>query len=249
MFCIHCGNPLVENAQFCAHCGKAVGTAPQPPQPPEERPSQEWEYTFYRSSWKSGKGGRFNLVFGKTEYDARLMHWGSDESWLMPSLQKFLDNGWEPVGKIGPGNYHFRHNEDHYGIHWLEVHTFLVEFRRPARPLTDLEKEVLGVWQETHDPNKGFLRKFGNVVFDQKVNIDRARIEFYKDKRFQSYNRDGKASRAGIFFTDKNGKIGVQYKYSPIYDGIVIVVGDRLVIQRHDTRNVKNGEYERVPQK
>ncbi|MCA9936093.1 MAG: zinc ribbon domain-containing protein [Ardenticatenaceae bacterium] len=247
MFCIHCGNTLEENAKFCAHCGKAVGTAPQPPQPPRKRSPQEWEYTFYRSTWKPGKGGRFNLVFGKTEYDARLMHWGGDESWLMPRLQKFIDNGWEPVGKIGPGNYHFRKNQDRHGIHWLEVHTFLVEFRRPTRPLTTQETEILGVWRETHDPNKGFLRKFSNVVFDQKVNIDRARIEFYKDKRFESFRRDGKLSRSGIFFTNKDGGIEVMYKYSPDFDGVVAVVEGKLVMQRNNKGYAKDGEYERVP--
>lgn len=248
MFCIHCGKSLVENAQFCAHCGEKVSNAPQPPRAPAPPVEQGWEYTFYRSTWKQGKGGRFNLTFGKTEYDARLDNWGDDESWIMPRIQTFLDKGWEPIGKIGPGNYHFRHHKDLNDIPWVEVYAFVVEFRRPARPLTKPEEQLHGTWQETFDPNKGFFRKLGNVVFDQSLTVQRERITFHKNRKFQTFDRDGKPGRDGVFFFQEDeGRIELFFKFNSDLDAVASVIGNRLVLKRDKKSGyVTREEYERI---
>lgn len=234
MFCVHCGKKNVGNASFCAFCGKPVAHSIATP----ANTVNEWEYTFYRRYWKRGKGGRWNLTFGKTEYDVRLDNWGSDQDYVMRQLQAYLDKGWQFVSPPGPNSYRFSYNEDYVGrvkYTWLEVSSFVVDLRRPARPRTEKEKQVLGVWQEINDPNEGFLKSLFNVVFYQKSTIDRICFEFSKDRLFRRTARDGKESGRGIFYENEEGEIELLYKYRPDLDGLVRVIDDRLFIENVTT--------------
>ena len=240
MFCVHCGKKNVEGASFCAFCGKAIGEMKT--QTTEN--SSDWEYTFFRRYWKSGDGGRWNLTFGKTEYSVRMDNWGQDQDGYLPKIQKIIDKGWKPLSPPGPNSYHFRRNTDYAGsvkFTWLEIYSFVVEFRRPATQRTEKEKHLLGVWQETYDPNKGFWNTLGNVVFEQKTTVDKWKYEFNKDRTFHQTNRDGEKRGGGIFYENDKGEIQMFYKYSADDDVIVNVVGEKLIMQYDRPQ-----EYEKI---
>lgn len=187
MYCSHCGEAVVGTGRFCSHCGKPLVAQPAVT---SLAPSQ-WEYTYYRVSWDSGKGGRYPLTFGKTEYSVRLDNWGRDQHWILPEIQSYIDKGWEPIHEIGPGSYHFVRSKDYTGgitYYCLEVVQFLVKFRRPATPLTDLQKELLGKWEEVEDPNKGFGNNLMNKL-NSRSSAQRAFFTFFRDKTFVWINR------------------------------------------------------------
>jgi hypothetical protein len=224
MFCIHCGKQNVDNAMFCAFCGKAIKETQI------QSTTTKWEYFFIRKTWKSGNGGRYNLLNGKTEYSVRLDLWGQDQSEVMKQMQEFYDLGWQSISPPGPGSYRFAENtaySNDYKYTWLEVRSFIVELRRPAQERTEKEKEIIGIWQETQDPNDGFWNKLGNVIFMQKLEVERAKIEFRDDKTFTLINRGGKEVDSGIFVED-DGKITMIYKYSPELDTTATVEGDSM---------------------
>lgn len=223
MFCIHCGKNIADNASFCAYCGKPIQGEKQPQK-------NDWEYVFYRKWWKPGKGGRYNLINGKSEYSVRLELWGTDEGQVIKELQEFYDIGWQPLTPPGPSCYRFSENTAYsgdYNYKWLEIRLFIVELRRPAQERTAMEKEVIGVWQETDDPNQGFWNKFGNVLLSQRLEVERAKMEFHKDKTFTVTNRDGTKGSGGIF-GEADGKIAILYKYTPELDTIATIEGDKL---------------------
>ena len=161
----------------------------------------------------------------------------------MPQIQAYLDKGWQFVNPPGPNSYRFIHNEDYAGgvkFTWLEVRSFIVEFRRPARPRTEKEKQLLGIWQEVNNPNNGFWKTLGNVVFSQRLTVDRWHYEFFKDRVFRRTDRDGKKRDAGTFFENDEGEVELFYKFSPELDGLVSVTGNKLIMMK------SKWEFERV---
>lgn len=218
MFCAYCGKPIAQDGQYCPHCGKSVAPASQI----SASTPIEWEFTYYRVSWASGKGGRYPLTFGRTESSVRLDNWGEDQSWILPKIQYYLDRGWVPVGEVGPGGYHFIHHED-----YLEVFQFLVEFRRPATPLSASEQQLLGVWEEAKQPNAGLLGKLGNALLWQRLEIQRWQYEFFGNRTFTCVSPDG--TRAiGAWISGTANEFTLQWKYSSD-DYLATLQGDRLI--------------------
>lgn len=244
MFCIHCGKQIVDNASFCAFCGK-----PTPSKSSNNmnlKQPQEWEYTFYARHWKSGKGGRWNLLLGTTEYSVRLDNWGRHENLVMSEIQEFLDKGWEFVTKPGPNSYTFvRHQDYASGVtfNWLELSTFVVNFRRPIQERTKKEKQLLGLWQETTDPNKGIWKKLGNAIFDRKLEVKRWEYEFKKDRTFRRTDHKNQERDGGCFY-EHDGELHMSYKFSPRLDSIVAVHNNKLIMKRKN-KDLYDQEYER----
>lgn len=246
MFCAHCGKSNVENASFCAYCGKAIRQSYAEPITEPVRPKNtEWEYNFYGQNWDLGEGGHWNLTFGRTEYDVRLDNWGANQDSLMPKIQLYLDDGWQLINPPGPNSYRFKRHKDTDGLNWLELDSFIVEFRRPARPRTEKEKELLGVWQEVGDPNKGFFKQLGNVILSQRLTIHRWRYEFFENRTFGRTDYEGRERDGGIFFENKKGGIEMLYKFSPDLDSIVNVIGNKLYTKPMHP-DIRPDIYERV---
>lgn len=64
----------------------------------------EWEYHTIEST--APKVQYFDVVVGAdttSEASARLTFWYKRQAEIMQTFQPWLDNGWEPVGEIGPG--------------------------------------------------------------------------------------------------------------------------------------------------
>lgn len=228
MYCIHCGKQIPDEASFCAYCGKATSSVSNEPSHDKD---VEWDYNFYSQTWSYGKGGRWNLTFGVTEYSVRLDNWGQDQNRIMPELQEYLDAGWQYVNPPGPNSYTFiRHTDTASGISitWLSVSSFLVEFRRPARPLKDKEKLVIGVWRKLHKPNAGFWDTLGNMAFSHKTDVSRQRYEFRKDHTVRLVNREEQPFDLGVFFELTDGRLHLYHKYVPEDNTTLSVNGNRL---------------------
>jgi hypothetical protein len=179
-----------------------------------------------------GKGGRWNLLLGLTEYHVRLDNWGKHQDYVMRQLQEYLDEGWQFISPPGPNSYRYIHHEGYAGgvtYTWLELSSFVVDLRRPARPRTEKERQVLGVWQEAKDPNRG-LGKLINLISVQRLTSDRWRYEFRKDRTFRRTDGNGKRRDGGIFLENDEGEIKIFYKYSPRLDGVVTVEDNRLIM-------------------
>ena len=58
------------------------------------------------------------------------------QSELLQRLQKYLDDGWEPITEVGPGAFTFTHHSNFLailsglGTHWVEINAFKVKLRR-----------------------------------------------------------------------------------------------------------------------
>lgn len=244
MFCIHCGKSIAENASFCAYCGKEISQISS-----KSKDVTEWDYFFYSTYWENGKGGRTNLTFGVTEYDVRLDVWGRNQDWIMKELQDYLDEGWQYVTPPGPNSFRFIEHTDYAGsikFKWLSICSFVVDLRRPAKPLKEKEKELIGVWQATEDPNNGFWKKFGNVVIAKKAKVDKEKITFYKDHTFEIITSWGDV-KEGVFYEYPDGELLITFKHyvledSPYEDSPINVKNGKLYRNEYDSPF----EYERV---
>lgn len=165
----------------------------------------------------------------------------------MPELQKHIDAGWQYVNPPGPNSYAFTKHTDYAGgieFTWLSVSSFIVDFRRPARPLKEKEKQLIGCWQENFDPNSGFWNTLGNVVFSQKLNVKRLRYEFKKDHTVRYTDRDGQVSNVAVFFEEEDGELHIYHKYSPGDNTTISVDGDQLTFSG---RSRQFSKFQRVP--
>ena len=209
MFCTNCGKSISVDGNFCAHCGKSVSLSTKP----RESSTTEWEYTYYLVRWD--KGGKYPLTFGKTEYQVRLDNWGSDQSWILPEIQNYLDKGWVPVTEVGPGGYGFVTIEEYASgikITSLSVKQFLVELRRSASPLSIYENRLLGTWEETGKFNQGFWNKLDNLIVYQKPQRKKWRYKFYKTRKFVRFTPDGDQAE-GVFMPSESNEITLLFQH------------------------------------
>lgn len=226
MYCIHCGKSNIENASYCAFCGKLIDTTNvQPSQTPTE-----WEFTFFQKCWGGWDRASWELGSGTTEYSIRLDLWGQHQSKFMPEIQKYIDSGWQPVSPPGPGSYEFGRDESE----GISLKAFLVEFRRPARPRTDKEKHLVGVWQEIGDLS----------IFSRLLSLKKSGFEFFNDRRFHYFDRSGKKQLEGIYFENSQAKIEMLCKFDPDFDGVINIVNNKLAVKYKHQKQAQ--QYERV---
>ena len=64
--------------------------------------AENWEYKEfcfpYRPGWSWYRLG----MGGTTDTSARFSFWSGSQRFILPEIQKWLDEGWEPIGEIGP---------------------------------------------------------------------------------------------------------------------------------------------------
>jgi len=97
MYCPSCGKQTPDNSAFCLHCGTWISS-------PSVRSVTEWEYQdFVYKEWLPGE--TWVSTSGSNSYTipgARLYFWQNRQQTILAELQKWLDQGWEPVGEVGP---------------------------------------------------------------------------------------------------------------------------------------------------
>lgn len=149
MYCPSCGKEIPDKSTFCLHCGKAITTVTKP-----TRTANEWEYVYFSWDWKVGEGGRYPISGGHSEQAVRLRNWGEDQSKILPSLQEYLDEGWEAVSEVGPMAYVFRRYKD-----YLSVAAFRVKLRRPrTSAIPSHQSKLIGKWQPVDIQTKGIYK-------------------------------------------------------------------------------------------
>jgi hypothetical protein len=92
MYCPSCGKETPEGSQFCSHCGKPITT------PTGAGVPMQWEYKDY--IWKPPTTTAFATPDMLST--ARVQWWSEARPLLTTELQKWFDEGWQPVGSVGP---------------------------------------------------------------------------------------------------------------------------------------------------
>ena len=94
MICQSCKKPVLENADFCHHCGAPVKT-------PET--TTEYVYKTYTCRYPQNKGGSFSLEHA-TELAARAFFWSRVQETTTMILDASKNMGIVPVSEIGPAS-------------------------------------------------------------------------------------------------------------------------------------------------
>jgi len=95
MYCSSCGKQIAENSVFCQYCGRPVAGGVSPI-------ASKWVYRDFIVPFPSDFGRVYTGPGGNTETGARSEVWQRSQQAIRLELQKWLDDGWEPIGEIGP---------------------------------------------------------------------------------------------------------------------------------------------------
>jgi hypothetical protein len=119
MYCPSCGKQIPDASAFCLHCGKSTNL-PAPSSAVSPSTVVEWEYRDFTITWRQGESG-WVAADSYPEPAARLYYWQNIQSYVMPELQKLLDEGWQPVTEIGPACIQLRHYKSLEGANWIGI--------------------------------------------------------------------------------------------------------------------------------
>jgi hypothetical protein len=107
MYCPSCGKQTPENSTFCLHCGTRIASPRVVPTPARQIPI-EWEYQDFVYRWSPGQIWVNVGRQGYTMPAARAWFWQEYQRQIMSDLQKWLDEGWEPISEVGPSSIEVR---------------------------------------------------------------------------------------------------------------------------------------------
>ena len=95
MYCSSCGKQIADDSVFCRYCGKPMTAKAAPV-------AAEWVYRDFIFPFPPDFGWVSTGPGGNTETGARSEFWQRSQQAIRLELQKWLDDGWEPIGEIGP---------------------------------------------------------------------------------------------------------------------------------------------------
>lgn len=101
MYCPTCGKETPENSKFCLHCGSPIFTSSKPILEKRAEPT-EWEYKEYVHRWAHEQ-----IYYNLNSYQdahVRIDVWMNYQSRILEELQKWYDEGWQPIGEVGPSS-------------------------------------------------------------------------------------------------------------------------------------------------
>ena len=105
MHCPSCGKEIPDQSTFCLHCGTSIAT---PEATPISQAPIEWEYQEFVYKFPEGAMWAQLGESAYTEAGARLEFWQNYQQEIRLELQKWLDQGWQPVGEVGPASIQIR---------------------------------------------------------------------------------------------------------------------------------------------
>ena len=102
MYCPSCGRTIPDGSSFCLHCGARIAAA-SPGAVGRRQALVEWEHKDLVVAYPPGRRGQVYVgAGGYTHPGARLFFWQSGQADIAQKLQGWLDEGWEPIGEVGP---------------------------------------------------------------------------------------------------------------------------------------------------
>jgi hypothetical protein len=122
MYCPSCGKETPENSKFCLHCGQSITSHTATVAQPIQWESKDFEHEFPptgKCAWVALTGQN-----ARTESDARLFFWEEYHRELTTNLQQWYDEGWQPIGEVGPPCFRIRtvrDSRDTNPLYWIVV--------------------------------------------------------------------------------------------------------------------------------
>jgi len=96
----------------------------------------DYEYSEFYWTFDKGDGGKYSVGQwgGENETTAREYFWSSNQREFMADLQKWRDQGWEPISEVGPAAVTLRNLGSkflHYDVVNYELASIRVKIRKP----------------------------------------------------------------------------------------------------------------------
>jgi hypothetical protein len=122
MYCPSCGKQVTENSKFCSYCGTRIAAPAAPvaaPPAPTEWISRDFVYEFPppgQGPWAKLGSGAYSQAGAKLEF------WQNSQREITTELQEWVDEGWQPVGEVGPSCIEIKTSYSHRdksAVYWL----------------------------------------------------------------------------------------------------------------------------------
>ena len=123
IYCSSCGEKLSGDANFCWKCGKEVkkdiektqlASVPQITKSPNASASIRWEHKDFVYTWSHKQTWYRSSQYSDTQ--VRVDVWMNYQSKISAELQKWYDEGWQPVGEVGPSSIKIQQYKQWDGI-------------------------------------------------------------------------------------------------------------------------------------
>jgi uncharacterized OB-fold protein len=111
IYCSNCGQKLSADANFCWKCGKEIkkgteqtqhASVPHIANTPNTSAPIQWEYNDFVYTWSHKDTWYRTSSYNDTQ--VRVDVWMNYQSRISAALQKWYDEGWQPVGEVGPSS-------------------------------------------------------------------------------------------------------------------------------------------------
>ena len=104
MFCPSCGKEVPPGSSYCLYCGSSITV----PANSKSKTQIEWEYRDFVFGFTTGEMWARIGSGAYSEAGARLEFWQAYQDSIRLKLQRWLDDGWQPIGEIGPAGITIR---------------------------------------------------------------------------------------------------------------------------------------------
>jgi hypothetical protein len=105
MYCSACGKQIPENSIFCLYCGSRIKGNSNQSVP-------EWEYRDFVYSYlafpRDSRPARYKISLVQRRHDI----WAEQQRILLPKLQQWFDEGWQPITEIGAASFEWASEGD-----------------------------------------------------------------------------------------------------------------------------------------
>src|SRR4051812_31776610 len=99
MVCPNCGKVIFEDSKFCRYCGHQVDQGEAAVTQTKPATSFKWETKDFVHTYPQGWMWFQNP---NTDSQARFEFWQNSQQDILRELRKWKDEGWEPIGEVGP---------------------------------------------------------------------------------------------------------------------------------------------------